>query len=554
MPDLSNLKLKAINFRNSIRQNGMKAEIRRVKNYLKHKKTVLDNYEEWKLLNEPNDEALENQKSYKSFLNDKFVIVVPNEECLPKVSNQTYSNYEVKVITPNNYKELLEIQSDFLVFVDEYINLLPFALYNIERFLEFHDSNLIYSDNDYLENGKRVKPDFKPHFAYDTILSKNYFGNCIAVKTKFLKLYPEVLEEVNSKEPIYNIILRVINKTNKILHIDRVLYSKEKDVIDTDSQVKIIEEYLKLSNIEYTAVRKGKYEGQYKVDYPIIGNPKISIVIPNMDHTDDLDKAIQSILKSTYTNFEVVIVENNSKKEETFEYYKKIEKQDSRIRVEKMEIKVFNYSAIVNYGAEKSTGEYILLLNNDIEVLTEDWLEQMLMYTQREDVGICGAKMYFPDRSIQHAGVTIGVRGLAGHKYREIPESEFSKDDGINLLQDMSAVTAACCLIKTSTYKELLGFDEKLAVAFNDVDFCLKVRKEGLLIVYNPFVELYHFESKSRGQDDTAEKQKRFAREYGLFVQRWQRTIGKGDPYFNKNYRLDTDIPTINYNKRMDLI
>ena len=488
MPSLRNLKSKFNNFRNSVRQNGKRAEIRRIKNYLKYKKTVLDSYEEWRLINEPNRESLEKQKEFKSFLNNKFVIVVPNEESIPKVSNQTYSNYEVKVAYPNNYSELLEVQSDFLIFVDEYVNLLPFALYEIEKHLEYFDSSLVYSDNDYLEDGKRVKPDFKPHFAYDTLLSKNYFGNFIAVKTKFLKLYPEILNNVSKIEPIYNIILRTMSKTDKILHIDRVLYSKEKDVVDTDEQVKVIEEYLNNKNIKYTAVRKGRYDGQYKVDYPIVGNPKISIVIPNMDHTDDLDKAVQSILKSTYSNFEVVIVENNSKKEETFEYYKKIEKQDSRIRVEKMEIKVFNYSAIVNYGVEKSNGEYILLLNNDIEVLTEDWLEQMLMYTQREDVGICGAKMYFPDRSIQHAGVTIGIRGLAGHKYREVPESEFSKDDGINLLQDMSAVTAACCLIKTSTYKKLLGFDEKLAVAFNDVDFCLKVRKEDLLIVYNPFV------------------------------------------------------------------
>ena len=553
MPNFNDLKGKAINFYRSTKQNGVKTEIRRIKNYLKYKKTVLDNYEEWKTINEPTEEAMEKQKTFKSFLNDKFVIVVPDEESKGKVSNQTYSNYESKIITPKDYSKLLEEESDFCVFVGKDIKLLPFALYEIEKFLEFHDSNLVYADNDYLENGNRVKPDFKPHFAYDTILSKNYFGNFIAVKTKFLKLYPEILNDVNTVEPIYNIILRVMSKTNKIFHIDRVLYSKEKDEVNTDEQIKVIEEYLKNSKIEYTQVINGKYEGQYKIDYKIVGNPKISIVIPNMDHTDDLDKAVQSILKSTYTNYEIVIVENNSKKDETFEYYKKIEKQDSRIRVEKMEIKVFNYSAIVNYGVEKSTGEYILLLNNDIEVLTEDWLEQMLMYTQREDVGVCGVKMYFPDRSVQHAGVTIGIRGLAGHKYREVPENEFSKNDGINLLQDVSAVTAACCLIKTSTYKELLGFDEKLAVAFNDVDFCLKVREENLLIVYNPFVELYHFESKSRGQDDTAEKQKRFAREYGLFVKRWQRIIGKGDPYFNKNYRLDTDIPTINYNRRMDL-
>lgn len=554
MPNLRNLKIKVNNFKNSMRQNGKKAELRRIKNYLKYKKTVIDSYEEWKILNEPSSEALENQKEFKSFLNNKYLIVVSNEEAKEKVLNQTYTNTDVKVVNPTEFETLLEIESDYIVFVGENISLLPFALCEIEKHLEYFDSNLVYGDNDYLEDGKRVKPDFKPHYAYDTILSKNYFGNFIAVKTKFLKLYPEILKCINTVEPIYNMILRTISKTDKILHVDRILYSKEKDDINTDEQIKCIEEYLKDNKIDYTQVRNGKFEGQYKIDYPIIGNPKISIVIPNMDHTDDLDKAVQSILKSTYTNYEIVIVENNSKKEETFEYYKKIEKKDSRIRVEKMEIKVFNYSAIVNYGVEKSTGDYILLLNNDIEVLTEDWLEQMLMYTQRKDVGICGVKMYFPDRSIQHASVTIGIRGLAGHKYREVPESEFSKDDGINLLQDVSAVTAACCLIKTSTYKELLGFDEKLAVAFNDVDFCLKVRKEDLLIVYNPFVELYHFESKSRGLDDTAEKQKRFAKEYGLFVKRWQRAIGKGDPYFSRNYRLDTDIPTINYNKRMDLI
>ncbi len=554
MPSLRNLKIKINNFRNSVRQNGKKAEIRRIKNYLKYRKTVLDSYEEWRLINEPNTQALETQKEFKSLLNNKFIIVVPDEASKNKIATQTYDNYEVKIVTAKDYLKLLEEESDIIVFVGENIRLLPFALYEIEKHLEYFDVNLVYSDNDYIEDEKRVKPDFKPHYAYDTILSKNYFGNFIAVKTKFLKLYSDILNNVNTVEPIYNIVLRTISKTDKILHIDRVLYSKEKDEVNTDEQIKCIEEYLKDNKIDYTQVRNGKFEGQYKIDYPIIGNPKISIVIPNMDHIDDLDKAVQSILKSTYTNYEIVIVENNSKKEETFEYYEKIQKQDSRIRVEKMEIKVFNYSAIVNYGADKSTGDYILLLNNDIEVLTEDWLEQMLMYTQREDVGICGVKMYFPDRSIQHASVTIGIRGLAGHKYREVPESEFSKSDGINLLQDVSAVTAACCLIKTSTYKELLGFDEKLAVAFNDVDFCLKVRKEDLLIVYNPFVELYHFESKSRGLDDTAEKQKRFAKEYGLFVKRWQRAIGKGDPYFNRNYRLDTDIPTINYNKRMDLI
>ena len=547
---MKDIKIKAKNFRQSIKQNGIKAEIRRIKNYIKYKKTVLDEYEEWRLLNEPNSEELEKQKSYKAVLNTKFTIITADKEIEKKVQDQTYSNFEVKILNVDDYYEnIKKIDGDYCIFIGENIKLLPFALYEIAAFIEYNECNLIYSDNDYIENDKRVNPEFKPHFAYDNILSKNYFGNFIAVKTKFLQKNKNILKNLNKIETIYNIILRVVEKTNRIMHIDKVLFSKEKEEINQEEQIKIIEEYLNNKNISYETIEKGKFEGQYKIDYSIDGNPKISIVIPNMDHIDDLKIAIDSILKSTYSNYEIVIVENNSKNKETFEYYEEIKKQDSRIKIEKMEINEFNYSKIVNYGVSKSEGEYIVLLNNDIEVITKDWLEQMLMYVQRKGVGMCGAKMYFSDRTIQHAGVTIGIRGLAGHKYREVSENDFNKNDSINYVQDLSAVTAACCMVSKKLYEKLLGFDEKLAVAFNDVDFRLKVRKEKLLIVYNPFVELYHYESKSRGQDDTKEKQKRFAKEYELFVKRWRNTIQKLDPYFNINYRLDTDILTINYNR-----
>lgn len=547
---MKELKIKAKNFTQSIKQNGINTEVRRIKNYIKHRRTVLDEYEEWMLLNEPNAKQLEKQKEYKGVLNTKFTIITSDKQVEEKIQNQTYSNYEIKILEPKNYYEnIKKIDGDYCIFIGENIKLLPFTLYEIAAFIEYNECNLIYADNDYIENGKRVNPEFKPHFAYDNILSKNYFGNFIVVKTKFLQENRNILKNVNEIETIYNIILRTLEKTKRIMHIDKVLFSKEKEEINEEEQIKIIEEYLNNKKISYDNVQKGKFEGQYKINYSIIGEPKISIVIPNMDHIEDLDIAVQSILKSTYSNYEIVIVENNSKKEETFKYYDKIKEQDSRIKVEKMQINEFNYSKIVNFGVSKSEGEYIVLLNNDIEVITTDWLEQMLMYVQRKGVGMCGAKMYFSDRSIQHAGVTIGIRGLAGHKYRELPEEQFSKKDSINYVQDLSAVTAACCMVSKKIYEKLLGFDEKLAVAFNDVDFCLKIRKEKLLIVYNPFVELYHYESKSRGQDDTKEKQKRFAKEYELFVKRWKNTIQKSDPYFNINYRLDTDIPTINYNK-----
>lgn len=546
---MRNLIKKAINFKQNIKQNGLKTEIRRFKNYVKYKKTVLDDYEEWRILNEPTEEELEEQKKYKSVLNTKFTII-KNKDNTEDFSNQTYSNYKIESLEPNEYLESIKkLDADYCIFLENNIKLLPFTLYEIEKFIEYNECNLIYADNDYIENGKRVKPDLKPHFAYDNILSKNYFGNFIILKTKFLQENQSILEKLNKKEPIYNIILNSIGKTNRIMHIDKILYSVEKEIIHEEEQIEIIKQYLKTNNIKYESVKKGKFEGQYKIDYTIEGQPKISIIIPNMDHIEDLDKAIKSILKSSYQNYEIVVVENNSRNKETFEYYNKIEKLDKRIKIVKLEINEFNYSKIVNFGVNNSEGEYIVLLNNDIEIITLDWLEQMLMYVQRKNVGICGVKLYFDDRSIQHAGVTIGIRGLAGHKYREIEENNFTKQDSINYVQDLSAVTAACFMVKRETYNKLLGFDEKLAVAFNDVDFCLKVRKEKLLIVYNPFVELYHYESKSRGQDDSPEKQKRFAKEYELFVKRWSRTIAKGDPYFNTNYRLDVDIPTINYNK-----
>ena len=334
------------------------------------------------------------------------------------------------------------------------------------------------------------------------------------------------------------------------MHIDQCLYHKTEEKIDTEEQKKIIKKYLDIIGEKYDSIKDGEFRGQYKINYTIKEDEKVSIVIPNMDYVEILQKCVNSILKSTYKNYEIVIVENNSKKQETFDYYKELEKKHDNIKIVKMDIKGFNYSKIVNYGVEHSNGKYIVMLNNDIEILKPDWLEQMLMYVQKENVGICGARLYFDDDSIQHAGVTLGIRGLAGHRYREFNKKDFSEKDDISYVQDLSAVTAACFMVKKEDYERVLGFDEKLAVAFNDVDFCLKIRKLNKLIVYNPFVEAYHYESKSRGDDtENREKQERFAREYSIFVKRWWRTISKGDPYFNINYRLDTDVLQINYNK-----
>ncbi len=551
--------LKAINISNIksvlryIKSNGFKGLYSTCINKIRFGKVILDEYATWIANNEPSNEELERQKEYKSCQNLKFEIICnDNENLIKSIEVQTYKNYQISALEKDNIQNIVEkSKSDYIIFIGQDIELMPFTLYELVKSIEYRDSILIYSDNDKLINGTRIEPHFKPGFARDTIVSQNYIDGFIAVKTTFLKVHNEILENLN-KNIIYDIVLQISEKTRKIEHIQKVLYHKttEQISIDTSDEKKIIEKHLKRMNLEYDSIQDGMFKGQYKINYKIQGNPLISLVIPNMDHVDDLDKLLKSLKKSTYSNYEVIIVENNSKNKETFEYYEKITNEDKRIKVVKFKINYFNYSAIVNYGVECANGEYIVMLNNDIEFITVDWMEQMLMYAQRPDVGICGAKLYFPDRTIQHAGVTIGTRGLAGHRNREISEKDFKKDDYINIVQDLSAVTAACFMVRKQLYIDMLGFDEKLAVAFNDVDFCLKVRTAKYLIVYNPFVEAYHYESKSRGEDtENEEKQKRFAREYELFVKRWSKVIAKGDPYYNKNYRLDTDLPKINYNK-----
>ena len=551
--------IKAINISNFksvlryIKNNGFKGLYSTCINKIRFGKIILDEYATWIANNEPSNEELEKQKEYKSCQNLKFEIICnDNEKLIKSIEEQTYTKYQISVLEKDNIKNIIDnSNSDYIVFIGKDIELMPFTLYELVKSIEYRDSILIYSDNDKMISGQRMKPHFKPGFARDTIISQNYIGGFIAVKTTFLKVHKEMLENLN-KNIIYDILLQVSEKTRKIEHIQKILYheTEENMNIDIVDEKKIIEKHLKRMNLEYDNIQDGMFKGQYKINYKINGNPLISLVIPNMDHIDDLDKLLKSLEKSTYSNYEVIIVENNSKNKETFEYYDKIIQKDKRIKVFKYDINYFNYSAIVNYGVECSNGEYIVMLNNDIEFITTDWMEQMLMYAQRPDVGICGAKLYFPDKTIQHAGVTIGTRGLAGHRNKEISEKDFQKDDYINIVQDLSAVTAACFMIRKQLYIDMLGFDEKLAVAFNDVDFCLKVRTAKYLIVYNPFIEAYHYESKSRGEDtENAEKQKRFAKEYELFVKRWSKVIAKGDPYYNRNYRLDTDLPKINYNK-----
>jgi len=265
--------------------------------------------------------------------------------------------------------------------------------------------------------------------------------------------------------------------------------------------------------------------------------PKISIIIPNKDHKEDLEKCVNSILKSTYKNYEIIISENNSTNKTIFEYYHFIKNRYSFIKVIEWN-KPFNYSAINNFAVLYSTGDILLFLNNDIEVINNNWLEEMLMFIQRNDVGAVGAKLFYPDNTIQHAGVIVGLGGAADHSHRHFPYESDGYFMRLKIVHNVSAVTGACLMTKKSVFIQVGGFDERYQIAFNDIDFCLKVRQKGYLIVFTPFAKAYHFEFKTRGIDDTFEKKLRFNREKEMFIKNWKEILVFGDPYYSPNLSL----------------
>jgi GT2 family glycosyltransferase len=290
--------------------------------------------------------------------------------------------------------------------------------------------------------------------------------------------------------------------------------------------------------IEAEKVEKGVDYGIYHTFFRINGEPLVSVIIPNKDHAKDLDLCIRSVLeRASYKNLEFVIIENNSTEKETFSYYKAIQKEFPQVRIVTWE-QTFNYSAINNFGASFAKGEYLLFLNNDTEVIEPRLFEELLGFCQREDVGAVGARLLYQDDTIQHAGVVVGFGGIAGHTFIGLHQAENSYFHRAMCAQDYSAVTAACMMTKKSVFQKAGGFTEELAVAFNDIDYCMKVREMGLLVVYAPYALMYHYESKSRGLEDTPEKVARFNREIAVFARRWPKILAEGDPYYNPNLTL----------------
>ena len=428
----------------------------------------------------------------------------------------------------------------------------PSALYEVMRAICEHGADFIYTDENTFSEEPRdaYNPHFKPDFSPDTLRSYNYICHLSAFSRELLDSVGYFRSEYDGSQD-YDLILRLTEKAKKVFHIRKILYywrahknSVAQDVgakpYTVTAAKKALAAHLERCGLK-GEVLDSSVPTTYHIKYEIDGNPLISVIIPNKDHTDDLDICLKSLYeKSSYKNFEVIIVENNSTEKETFEYYEAIAQKHGNVKIVKWEGN-FNYSAINNFGVNYAKGEFILLLNNDVEIINGSCLEEMLMFAQRKDVGAVGAKLYYSDDTVQHAGVILGLGGTAGHAHKHFGRSHPGYMARASIAQNLSACTAACLMMRRDVFDEVGGLDESFEVAFNDVDLCMKIRKKGYLVVFTPYAELYHYESKSRGNDSTPEKLERFRGEIDRFKEKWQKQLDDGDPYYNPNLTLTTD-------------
>lgn len=549
----------------------------------RHTKEI--DYHQWRLQHVPAKEELANQRTHPFVYNPKFSIIVPTfntpikylREMIDSVKNQTYQNWElciadgasseentiaylksvqsnkikVSFLTENlmisgNTNEALQTAcGDYIVLLDHDDLLTADALFEVVKVLNEHNEMaFIYSDEDKInQDGKTYsQPHFKPDIAIDNLRSYNYITHLAVIKKTLLDQVGLFDSKCDGAQD-HDMFLRLFDATPHIYHIPKVLYHwrihKASTSADAKAKEYVIEagKYALQKHMERNGIAAhittGKLPISYKVNYDIKGCPLVSILILNKDHVADLKRCIHSITAYTqYVHYEIIIIENNSEDEETFTYYKEIA---DKVVIQQQNSD-FNYSALNNYGRQFCNGEYIILLNNDIEVISRNWIEELLMQCQRAEVGAVGAKLYYPDDTVQHAGVIIGVNSVAGHAHKKFDRNDFGYMGRLQIVQDCSAVTGACMMVKASIYDELHGLDEKFKVAFNDVDFCLRIREKGYLIVFTPYAELYHYESLSRGAEDTPEKVKRFNSEIQRFEKKWG--LYRYDPYYNVNLTI----------------
>ena len=442
---------------------------------------------------------------------------------------------------------------EYIALMDNDDEITPDALYEMVKVINEEDAEFIYSDEDFISTeGIHSNPHYKPDFSPDLLLSHNYITHFTCFKKELLDKVGLYHSQFDGAQD-YDLFLRLTEQTSKIEHISKVLYHWRMLETSTsaNSEAKpeaigrgkaVLEAALKRRAIDAT-VEHGNMHHYFRVKYTIKDNPLVSIIIPFKDKPELLDMSINSILdKSTYQNLEIIGISNNSEEQETFTMMSALEKKDSRIKFYEYNTE-FNYADINNYAINTyAKGEHVLLLNNDIEVITPTWIEAMLEHSQREEVGCVGAKLYYPDDTVQHAGIIIGLGGYAGHSHKMYPRESPGYFNRLNTVQDLSAVTAACLMIKKSIYQEIGGMDaQNFKVAYNDVDFCLRVREQNYLNIFTPYPEMYHHESISRGYETTPEKIERFQLEKDALSKRHKNILTEGDPYYNPNLCHDKE-------------
>lgn len=551
-------------------------------------------YNVWRKKYIPNARKLKKQRAEKLDYEPCISIIVPTyktpekflKEMIDSVRNQSYENWELCIgdgsVTEDTVKNVVEsyqkkdkrikmlclsenlgiagntnaalsiATGDYIALLDHDDILAPDALYEVVKWMNEHykdETDVIYTDEDKVSFDLKdyFEPHFKSDYNLDLIRSNNYICHLFVAGKSIVDQVGGFRKEYDGSQD-YDFILRCIEQSKHVEHVPKVLYhwrchpgstaaNQESKMYCYEAGKRAIEDHLKRMGEDDCQVVMTEHLGFYHVIYPIREQKKVSIIIPNKDQKEILERCIESVIQKTdYKNYEIIIVENNSTTNEIFEYYKTIEQREN-IRVVIWKDK-FNYSAINNFGVRYANGEYLLFLNNDIEVIRENWLSEMLANVQRKEVGIVGAKLLYPDNMVQHAGVIIGMGGIAGHPLSRHPADDCGYFARGIIQQNLNAVTAACMLTKKEVYEKVNGFEEKLAVAFNDIDLCLKVRKAGYLIVYDPEALLYHHESISRGKEDTLEKRNRFEGEVDYMAKKWKDVLEKGDEYYNPNLSL----------------
>ena len=570
---------------------GFIAFIYKIWDRVTRRKLIRVYYRDWIQANEPEiTELIRQRNSNELFPYRPLIsIIVPVfntpedvlRDTLDSVLNQTYTNWQICIangspeavtttlvlkeyeekdpriklvnleknlgIAANTNAAIVIAKGQYVAFLDHDDCLAPFALFEVVSAINAHSqTDIFYSDEDKVTaNGKiRYEPHFKSAFNLELLRGVNYMCHFLVIRKTIGDKVGWLREGFEGAQD-FDLILRVVEKSRWVAHIPRILYhwraiasstayKPDGKNYATNAGILALQDHMDRLGLS-AQVQQAKSPTNYRTTYSIPGNPMVSIIIPNHDHAVDLRRCVDSILSNTtYLNYEIVIIENNSREVETFELYEDLKKTDCVHVIEYHQ--PFNYSRINNFAVKEVSGEVILLLNNDTKVINPDWLERMLEYALQPDVGAVGAKLYYPDGTLQHGGVILATHGeVAGHSHKGAPRDIPGYRNRLILPQNLSALTAACLMMRREVFNQVAGFDERFKLAFGDVDLCLKLREKGYLNVWTPYAELYHYESLTRGYEDTPEKKTHFKKEIDYFIEKWKQFQELGDPYYNPN-------------------